>query len=199
MKNSIICISVVVTILLMASCTNNSETLLSEAKLILDSNSSEKSEIIKVVENMKIVLKEDPNSIIAINYLLNAYTQLDDQNSKMSYLNEEIEKRNKLLEIFIYNRGMVKTLQNDKEGAIEDFENAIRLFPNNRKAYNNIVTLKLEKEYFVNNQWVPFTKDDIQKIINEVYPENEYKPTIEEYINSDQICYIDFSNINYNK
>ena len=199
MKNSIICISVVVTLLLMASCTNNSETLLSEAKLILDSNSSEKSEIIKVVENMKIVLKEDPNSIIAINYLLNAYTQLDDQNSKMSYLNEEIEKRNKLLEIFIYNRGMVKTLQNDKEGAIEDFENAIRLFPNNRKAYNNIVTLKLEKEYFVNNQWVPFTKDDIQKIINEVYPENEYKPTIEEYINSDQICYIDFSNINYNK
>ena len=199
MKNSIICISVVVTILLMASCTNNSETLLSEAKLILDSNSSEKSEIIKVVENMKIVLKEDPNSIIAINYLLNAYTQLDDQNSKMSYLNEEIEKRNKLLEIFIYNRGMVKTLQNDKEGAIEDFENAIRLSPNNRKAYNNIVTLKLEKEYFVNNQWVPFTKDDIQKIINEVYPENEYKPTIEEYINSDQICYIDFSNINYNK
>ena len=148
MKKSIICISVVVTILLMASCTNNSETLLSEAKLILDSNSSEKSEIIKVVENMKIVLKEDPNSIIAINYLLNAYTQLDDQNSKMSYLNEEIEKRNKLLEIFIYNRGMVKTLQNDKEGAIEDFENAIRLFPNNRKAYNNIVTLKLEKEYF---------------------------------------------------
>ena len=199
MKNSIICISVVVTILLMASCTNNSETLLSEAKLILDSNSSEKSEIIKVVENMKIVLKEDPNSIIAINYLLNAYTQLDDQNSKISYLNEEIEKRNKLLEILIYNRGMVKTLQNDKEGAIEDFENAIRLFPNNRKAYNNIVTLKLEKEYFVNNQWVPFTKDDIQKIINEVYPENEYKPTIEEYINSDQICYIDFSNINYNK
>ena len=199
MKNSIICISVAVTILLMASCTNNSETLLSEAKLILDSNSSEKSEIIKVVENMKIVLKEDPNSIIAINYLLNAYTQLDDQNSKMSYLNEEIEKRNKLLEILIYNRGMVKTLQNDKEGAIEDFENAIRLFPNNRKAYNNIVTLKLEKEYFVNNQWVPFTKDDIQKIINEVYPENEYKPTIEEYINSDQICYIDFSNINYNK
>ena len=199
MKNSIICISVAVTILLMASCTNNSETLLSEAKLILDSNSSEKSEIIKVVENMKIVLKEDPNSIIAINYLLNAYTQLDDQNSKISYLNEEIEKRNKLLEILIYNRGMVKTLQNDKEGAIEDFENAIRLFPNNRKAYNNIVTLKLEKEYFVNNQWVPFTKDDIQKIINEVYPENEYKPTIEEYINSDQICYIDFSNINYNK
>ena len=104
MKKSIICISVVVTILLMASCTNNSETLLSEAKLILDSNSSEKSEIIKVVENMKIVLKEDPNSIIAINYLLNAYTQLDDQNSKMSYLNEEIEKRNKLLEIFNNNR-----------------------------------------------------------------------------------------------
>lgn len=196
--NSKIYVTILI-IFITISCSKNSKDYLSEAKVIIDSKTADKSELLNVVDNMKLVLKDDPNSIDAINYIMMAYTQLDDNEAALKFMNNLIDGSEKPSAILFYNRGMLKTLLDDKKGAIEDFQKTIQINPQNKKAYNNIVSLKLEQNYFVNNEWSQFTKDDIQRIIDDTYPESINKPSIEEFINSDHICYINFGNLDINK
>ncbi|MAT59087.1 MAG: hypothetical protein CMF23_14040 [Ignavibacteriae bacterium] len=196
--NSKIYVTILI-IFITISCSKNSKDYLSEAKVIIDSKTADKSELLNVVDNMKLVLKDDPNSIDAINYIMMAYTQLDDNEAALKFVNDLIDGSEKPSAILFYNRGMLKTLLDDKKGAIEDFQKTIQINPQYKKAYNNIVSLKLEQNYFVNNEWIQFTKDDIQRFIDETYPESINKPSIEEFINSDQICYINFGNLDITK
>lgn len=196
--NSKIYVTILI-IFITISCSKNSKDYLSEAKVIIDSKTADKSELLNVVDNMKLVLKDDPNSIDAINYIVMAYTQLDDNEAALKFMDSLIDGSEKPSAILFYNRGMLKSLLDDKKGSIEDFQKTIQINPQNKKAYNNIVSLKLEQNYFVNNEWSQFTKDDIQRIIDETYPESINKPSLEEFINSDQICYINFGNLDLTK
>ena len=196
--NSKIYVTILI-IIFTISCSKNSKDYLSEAKVIIDSKTADKSELLNVVDNMKLVLKDDPNSIDAINYIMLAFTQLDDNEAALKFMDDLIDGSENPSDILFYNRGMLKTLLDDNKGAIEDFQKTILISPKNKNAYNNIISLKLEQNYFVNNQWSQFTKDDLQRIIDDTYPESINKPSIEEFINSDQICYINFGNLDSNK
>ncbi|NOG96879.1 MAG: tetratricopeptide repeat protein [Ignavibacteriae bacterium] len=101
--------------------------------------------------------------------------------SAVIVLTKSIEKYEKGLAEFYQARSMNYFILKNNDMAIEDVKNAIEYDPSNTILYKQLVFLTIYKKFNTPSGWLEFAEKDIAKIIDDVYPDEMEKPTVDEF------------------
>jgi tetratricopeptide (TPR) repeat protein len=164
-------------------CSESKKNYLSDGEKLLKSSDGDKAKIEKAIELFKNELQINPNSIQAVIYLASAYSRINKNDSAKIIISRVIDKNKKEMADLYKLRGSTNFILKDYDASIEDFEKSIQYNSENIQLYNQIVLTKLWKTYYKNGKWKDFTEEDISYLIEEVYPENIEKPSIDEFRN----------------
>ncbi|MFZ1288842.1 MAG: hypothetical protein WAR79_02035 [Melioribacteraceae bacterium] len=166
--------------LLIVGCCENKKNYLHELGILIKESETDKTKIDEAIQLLKSEYKNNPESKIAAKQLLSLYSQTGKNDSTLFLISSLIEEEKKEMFNFYHTRGMVKFNLKDYESAIEDYNNSLKTNGENKLIYNSIIIAKMWKEYYKDDQW-NLTEEDIVKLINEVYPDNKDKPSVDEF------------------
>lgn len=162
-------------------CSESKRNYLNEGEKLLRTSEGDKSKVKKAIELFKSELHVNPSSGSAAKNLAFAYSNVGKNDSAIIIFTQTIEENKREMADLYQGRGMIFFILKNYDASIEDFESAIKYNGGNQQIFSQIVLSKLWKSYNKDGEWLDFTEDDISKIIDEVYPEDVYKPTVKEF------------------
>ncbi len=175
--------SLLFSMIMILGCSESKRNHLSDGEKLLESSKGNKSKIEKAIELFKSELKINPNSMQAVRDLVSAYSRIKKNDSAKIIISKFIDKNKKEMADLYNFRGNINFILKDYDASIEDYEKSIQYNSENIRLYNQIVFTKLWRTYYKNGEWADFTDGDISRLIDEVYPKNIEKPSVDEFRN----------------
>ncbi|MEE9431308.1 MAG: hypothetical protein V3V16_09720 [Melioribacteraceae bacterium] len=100
----------------------------------------------------------------------------------ISSLSKSIDENRDVISNLLVKRGIEKFIKKDYDGSVDDFNEALQYKREVTSIYKLIIISKMWQKFKKNDTWLQFEKQDIANIIDEVYPSNITKPTVDEII-----------------
>ena len=104
------------------------------------------------------------------------------ERKSISSLTKSIDENRYIISDLLVKRGIEKFIKKNYTGSIDDFKEALQYKNEVSSIYRLIIISKMWQKFKRDDTWLNFRKEDIANIIDEVYPNNITKPSVDELI-----------------